>query len=88
MEVSMTTPHPAWCTDPETDDHEEHVSETLHAARPNDVLDIRVRLTEPKEDPHLAAFELEVIDAGEVFTHPLPLHQARDLMHAMGRLLP
>ena len=84
----MTTRrHPTWCTGTEPDDHEEHVSETLHAAELDDILDIRLRKTQPDEHTRLTVIEVEFVDGGEVHAFPLELHQARALVDTMGRLL-
>ena len=83
----MTNAHPAWCTRTEPADGE-HVSVTLHAAEHDDVIDIRLRLTQPGDETDLILVELEFIDYGELTAYPLPLDQARALRDALDRLLP
>ena len=44
----MTVTHPAWCLGTEPTD-QEHISKTLHAAAPDDIIDIRLRLSQPRK---------------------------------------
>jgi hypothetical protein len=78
--------HPRWCarTEPPGGDH---ASSTRHAARADDSLDIRLRLTQPGAETSLALLEVEFVDYDESTTQLLPLHQARRLARAIGRLL-
>jgi hypothetical protein len=70
----------------------DHLSATVHASGPTDVIDLRLRLSQPEDVPidetRLTTFELEVVQDGEVSPYPMRLDQARLLATALARLVP
>jgi hypothetical protein len=83
--------HPAWCEGTETR-AADHVSKTLHAGAEDDPIDIRLRLSQPEDEPEeqtrWTTLELEFLDGGELSAFPLDLDQARALAASLGQLLP
>jgi hypothetical protein len=87
----MTTAHPSWCVQTEPD-RADHMSPTLHAAEPDDVIDIRLRLTQPEDEcaevSRWTSVELHFVDHGGVISFPLDMRQAAVLRDCLARLLP
>jgi hypothetical protein len=86
----MHSEHPAWCagTEPAGADH---VSPTRCAADWRDVVDIRLRLSQPgdlvRDATWLTLLEIEFVEDGDVRAYPLPLHQVDRLVKAVHDLV-
>lgn len=85
----MAKPHPRWCMGTESAE-DDHVSKTVHAARPTDCADIRLYLRElrdTRDDWRRTILVLEIMEDDNTETYPMPLFQAGLLHTALGDLL-
>ncbi|HET8658239.1 MAG TPA: hypothetical protein VFM55_04475 [Micromonosporaceae bacterium] len=85
--ISTEGPHPSWCHGSETEGCD-HVSYTLHASVKDDIIDVRLRLTQPSDMEIEATVEITFVDDEEIVKHSIPLHQARMVADMIGELLP
>jgi len=84
--MSTENTHPSWCQGYEKAGHD-HVSPTLHAAKKDDFIDVRLRLVQPPDLDIEPAMEITFIDDEEIVKHSVPLHQARMAADMIGQLL-
>lgn len=75
--------HPAWCLGTEAEG-EPHESTTLHAARPTDVADIRLRLVQLEG---VLSVKLELMEDNATSLYLLPPEQAQALIASTVGLL-
>lgn len=80
-------PHPAWCRRADCASTGAHVSRTVQAGQPGDLLGVDAALME-LVDAELRVLRLTITEDGAAATYCVPAHQARDLSEAIALLLP
>jgi hypothetical protein len=87
----VKTGHPSWCIGAEPDDAD-HVSATVSAAGPTDVIDIRLRVSQPADvtadETSLTTLELEFVEDDQLSLFVMEIDQVQALVAAVTKLLP
>jgi hypothetical protein len=85
----MRTEHPAWCSGLEAAGAD-HVSPTVAAADPQDLVGIHLRLSQPADlaldATLLTLVEVQFVEDGRAHAYPLPLSQVNRLADAIRSL--